>query len=36
VLEKAGKRTDARQEYERSLALDPQLTVARDALKALR
>ena len=36
VLEKSGKRPDARQEYERALALDPQLTAARDALKALR
>jgi tetratricopeptide (TPR) repeat protein len=36
VLEKTGDRAGARTEYERAVALDPQLTAAKDALKALR
>ncbi len=36
VLEKVGKKPDARAQYERAIALDPQLKPAKDALAALR
>ena len=36
VLEKVGKKPDAKASYERALALDPQLKQAKDALAALR
>lgn len=36
VLEKAGRKPDARAQYERAIALDPQLKSAKDALAALR
>ncbi|MCE9601380.1 MAG: tetratricopeptide repeat protein [Gemmatimonadetes bacterium] len=36
VLEKSGKKPDARAAYERAVALDPQLKPAKDALAALR
>lgn len=36
VLEKSGKKPDAKASYERALALDPQLKPAKDALAALR
>lgn len=36
VLEKSGKKPDARASYERALSLDPQLKPAKDALAALR
>ena len=36
VLERAGKKPEARAQYERAVALDPQLKPAKDALEALR
>ncbi len=36
VLEKQGRRPDAKAQYERALALDAQLKVAKDALAALQ
>lgn len=36
VLEKQGKKPDAKAQYERALVLDPQLKVAKDALAAMR
>lgn len=36
VLEKSGKKPDARASYERAIALDPQFKPAKDALAALR
>ena len=36
VLEKSGKKPDAKLSYERAVALDPQLKPAKDALAALR
>ena len=36
VLERSGKKPDAKASYERALALDPQLKPAKDALAALR
>lgn len=36
VLEKAGKKPDAKASYERAIALDPQFKPAKDALAALR
>ncbi len=36
VLEKSGRKSDAKASYERALALDPQLKPAKDALAALR
>lgn len=36
VLEKSGRKPDAKVSYERALALDPQLKPAKDALTALR
>lgn len=36
VLEKSGRRSDAKTSYARALALDPQLKPAKDALAALR
>jgi Tfp pilus assembly protein PilF len=36
VLEKQGRKPDAKAQYERALALDPQLKPAKDALAAMR
>ena len=36
VLEKSGKKSDAKASYERAVVLDPQLKPAKDALAALR
>ena len=36
TLEKQGKKSEARAQYERALVPDPQLKVAKDALAAMR